>query len=541
VPLAAGDRKTVGRAEEADVVLKDLSVSRLHAELSVEIAEEGTASERVSVFIQEKEGSTNGTFVGGNRLSGSARVAIDLGNTFQIGQTLLMVDYESRLPRPRRLFPHGYFAARIEEECLRQQDRREKHEFVVARLSIDAEGDDRFLQACVGVLGPTDILARQRAGQYELMLLETGLTQAEATVAALGKELRAAGIVVRHGLALFPRDAQSAFALMDAANVRLEPRPGHAENAATPVQDPAMAALMQKLERAATTSSTVLLTGETGTGKSFLAERLHRMSARSAGPFISCDCGAISRDLIESELFGHAKGAFTGAWSAKTGVIEAAHGGTLFLDEVAELPVEQQVKLLTVLDKKGVRRVGEVQGRAVDFRLVAATNRDLRKLVREGRFREELFFRLNVIRLHVPPLRQRPSDVVLFAQHFLKELVPGASPPPALVPETLAYLSGYPWPGNIRELRHALERAVGLSDGGVLLPDDFELDEPGDEPVAEALPAGGDPSPATITRDQLMALLIANGCNRTRAAKALGRSREWLRGKCQELGIPLGR
>jgi transcriptional regulator with PAS, ATPase and Fis domain len=248
--------------------------------------------------------------------------------------------------------------------------------------------------------------------------------------------------------------------------------------------------------------------------------------------------------LLESELFGHARGSFTGAVVARAGLIEAAHGGTLFLDEIAELPLEQQVKLLTVLDGKTVRRIGETQGRVVDFRLVASTNQDLRALVRQGLFRPELFYRLNVIRITFPALRERPGDIEELTRRFLAEVGAAVGRPLALAPETLPYLRAYPWPGNIRELRHAVERAAAGAGSDVLMPADFQLDEApaiADRNEGASHPARGKWQAAEVTREQLLHALMEHGGNRTRTGKALGRSREWLRQKCIELGIPLGR
>lgn len=222
----------------------------------------------------------------------------------------------------------------------------------------------------------------------------------------------------------------------------------------------AMRRIFSILERIADTPSTVLLEGESGTGKELAARALHEASARRGEPFVVIDCGALPESLIESELFGHAKGAFTGATTAKAGLFEQAEGGTLFLDELGELPLDLQPKLLRVLESRTVRRIGEASSRAIDVRLVAATNRNLAHEVKAGRFREDLFFRLSVIRLRLPPLRERAEEIPRLVAHFLERL--GADPTRAIPDAMLALLCSHCWPGNVRELRNVVERLALL-------------------------------------------------------------------------------
>jgi DNA-binding NtrC family response regulator len=233
------------------------------------------------------------------------------------------------------------------------------------------------------------------------------------------------------------------------------------------------------LERVADTDSTVLVEGESGTGKELTARALHGSSSRSGGLFVAVDCGALPENLIESELFGHARGAFTGAATAKPGLFEEADGGTLFLDEVGELPLELQPKLLRALETRSVRRLGESQPRSFDVRLVAATNRNLACEVAEGRFREDLYFRLSVIRVRMPSLRERREEIPRLVAHFIDTL--GRDPSEGIVdPSVMAMLREYPWPGNVRELRNVVERLVLLPgmqpefylDGGAVAPDE---------------------------------------------------------------------
>jgi NtrC-family two-component system response regulator AlgB len=250
-------------------------------------------------------------------------------------------------------------------------------------------------------------------------------------------------------------------------------------------EDPAMVAVVSVVERAATSRATILILGENGTGKSALARHIHQRSQLAAGPFVTVSCPSLSRELLESELFGHVKGAFTGAMKDTWGKVEAARGGTLFLDEIGELPPELQPKLLRLLQERAYERVGETKTRLADVRVIAATNRDLTGAVKAGVFREDLFYRLNVINVTVPPLRARPRDLERHARDFLRffaEESGGAARD--FSPEAWAAVRSHPWPGNVRELRNSIERAVILARGDAV---DLE-----DLPAELAAPAAGD-------------------------------------------------
>jgi Nif-specific regulatory protein len=232
--------------------------------------------------------------------------------------------------------------------------------------------------------------------------------------------------------------------------------------------------LQRNILRAAQANSTVLIIGETGTGKELVARAMHRNSPRAGQPFMAVNCAALAETLLESELFGHEKGAFTGAFAQKKGRLEVAAGGTLFLDEIGEMPLQLQVKLLRVLQERQIERVGGTQPVKLDIRLIAATNRNLEDEVRAGRFRPDLYYRLNVVTLKTPPLRERPSDIPVLAMHFASKFgaqcgrrIGGISP------EAEAYLVHYDWPGNIRELENALERAVVLGSSDIIQLEDL--------------------------------------------------------------------
>ena len=261
---------------------------------------------------------------------------------------------------------------------------------------------------------------------------------------------------------------------------------------------PAMRAVKQTIARAALSDATVLIYGETGTGKELVARAIHHHSPRSTQPFVPVDCGAISEHLVESELFGHVKGAFTGAHRSVAGMLRAAHGGTLFLDEIGELPLGAQAKLLRTLQEKAVRPVGSHRSVAVDIRVVGATHRDLQQEVQAGRFREDLFYRLNVIPITLPPLRERVDDIPLLAAHFAAKFNTGFTPPKAIDGDALTCLAGYAWPGNVRELENSLRRALALGQAATITRED----------LPEAITGGGtvsSPLPEPLPDDSLSA------------------------------------
>ena len=309
----------------------------------------------------------------------------------------------------------------------------------------------------------------------------------------------------------------------------------------------AMQDLFVKIRKVAPTDSTVLIQGESGTGKELVARALHNLSRRAKAPLISVNCAAIPETLIESELFGHEKGAFTGATAGRTGLVEAADGGTLFLDEIGELPLEAQARLLRVLQEGEIRRVGSVQSQKVDVRLIAATHRDLKTLAKTGQFREDLFYRLNVISLKLPPLRERGSDVLEIAKAFLqrqsRRMERGEL---RFSPEAEQTIRQYGWPGNVRELENAIERAVILCEGPTISADllgiDIELEDLEEEEYAAL---GQDNSSHEPMEDlsledyfQHFVLEHQDHMTETELARKLGISRKCLWERRQRLGIP---
>ncbi|MCH8551352.1 MAG: sigma-54 dependent transcriptional regulator [Natronospirillum sp.] len=252
--------------------------------------------------------------------------------------------------------------------------------------------------------------------------------------------------------------------------------PGQSEAPPLLGTSPAMEEVRALINKVARSQAPVYISGESGTGKELAARQIHALSARAEQPFVAVNCGAIPRELMESELFGHVKGSFTGAYSDKPGLFRAADGGTLFLDEVAELPLDMQVKLLRVLQEKSIRPVGAAKEQRVDVRLLSATHRDLAAWVDAGRFRQDLFYRLNVIGVHLPPLRERPQDVLVLSRHILNRLASDMDMRiPELTESAADALSAHSFPGNVRELENILERALTLSDGGAIEPEDLQL------------------------------------------------------------------
>lgn len=305
----------------------------------------------------------------------------------------------------------------------------------------------------------------------------------------------------------------------------------------------AMQQLRQLVERISPTDANVLITGDNGTGKDMLAREIHRLSGRAAGPYVAVDMGSISETLFESELFGHVKGAFTDAHADRTGRFEAAHGGTLFLDEIANLPLHLQVKLLTALQQRSVVRVGSTQHQPVDIRLICATNSPIEQLVREGQFRQDLYFRINTLPLHLPPLRERREDILPLARHFLGRYATQYGRPhqaeEGFTPAAEQCLLAHTWPGNIRELQHTIEKAVILSEDGAIPPESLQFS-------ADTTPSTPAPTPAAdspvVTLEEMERQLVEQAIsqaqgNLSQAASLLGISRQTLYNKMKRYGL----
>jgi len=514
----------VGRGDTAgvDVKLDDAKASRRH--LRFQISDSG------EIAIEDL-GSANGTRVGGRKLTPQTRVPILAGEAISVGALVLMVQPD-RPSAHRRGQPvsHAEFEGRVEWECARAE--ATGGTFSVARLTIppaaatDASG-----------LRPIDVVGLFGPRECELLLPGLAGDIARPLVTAFAQRLGSTGPV---GIACYPVDGRHAAALLARAGARTRGPAGDADQRGNEPADPvvcvedSMRRVQALAERAAGGDISVLILGETGVGKEVLARAIHAASARASRPMVSVNCAALSPSLLESELYGHERGAFTGAGQAKPGLLETAPGGTVFLDEIGELPPALQVKLLRVIETREVLRVGSVRARKIDVRFVAATNRDLEAEVSRGGFRRDLYFRLNGMSLTIPPLRERPRDLPLLARAFVASLARG--PAPGISASAMETLQAHGWPGNVRELRNAIERALVLCDGPVLLPEHLPQPVPFAPPDGQGPPEAPAEAVVDHERARILAALAACGGNQSRAARQLGISRKVLIARLDRYG-----
>jgi len=501
-PLPDDGRVVIGRVEGADIRIDHRSVSRQHAALLL----------GPQLAVQDL-GSANGTKVRGRRLVPNQIAAISCGEPIDLGDVMIIVQQRAASAPPRHVWEHGHFEARLEEECARGT------RFAVVRVHGDR--DDASLEpAITGELRAMDVIGRYGPGEYEVLLVESPPADADAITA----RMRAAcARPVQIGIARYPIDGRDPYALLRVAG-------GETTGDTTIRIADAMGTIDRVVERIAASTISVLITGETGVGKEVLAERLHRLSPRASRPFLQLHCAALPEALLESELFGHERGAFTGAVQAKPGLLETADGGTVFLDEIGELPPSIQVKLLRVIETRQVLPVGGLASRPIDVRFLAATHRDLEAEIAKGSFRQDLYFRLNGVSLAIPPLRRRVSEIAGLARAFLEQSADRAGRlPPGISSDALALLEAYAWPGNIRELRNVIERAAVLCEGAMI--DVVHL--PAETMRSRRAPAETQPIPVEEysldpERQRIMDALVATGGNQTEAAKIVGVSRRTL-------------
>jgi len=543
--LPDGAEITFGRSRSTTVHVDSERVSRAHARIE----------RRGREIAVEDLGSRNGTRVNGTLIDGSTRLSS--GDEVGVGPISAVLSITTAVARQTAVGSASFLEERLAAETDRGVRYRRTFGLVMIRLEGPEGAPDAALDRISRHLRPMDFLAEYGPDEFAIIFPEADRGTAEEAARRVAREARDdTSLTVRVGLAVFPDHGTHPGELLSRASAALRSaRCDRIEDIASPpaepahdddnviVGDPQMERVYSLARKVADTNMTVLITGETGVGKEVVAEALHRYSKRDKTTFVRLNCASIPETLLESELFGHERGAFTGADKRKLGYFEAADGGTLFLDEIGEISPGLQTKLLRVLEEHRLTRVGGTSEIEVNVRVVCATNRDLEAEVTRGSFREDLFFRVSAFTIVVPPLRDRRGEIPLladmFVAHAAREL---GSPKPLLSPDVLQALERYPWPGNVRQLRNAMERSVVLESSGVI-----EVQHLPDRVRAEAGAAAARPSTnavmdvreqvADVERAAIVAALDACGGNQTRAARKLGLSRRALIYKLEKYGL----
>jgi DNA-binding NtrC family response regulator len=523
-PMPSRGRVTIGRGETNDVRIDHALISREHAVIDVD-----------NNITLTDLGSRNGTKVRGEKLETNEPKALVPGQVIEIGSVMLIIQEASAGSKRRRLQTHGYFEARLEEHCERAAHRA----FAVLRLRVDSSVETARVEGAVAsLLAPADVAAAFAPLEFEVLLVDADEARAETMAQKLEERIGAVEI----GVAVHPRDGKTPDALLERAGEALRARDEEtSDQEPIVVLEPAMRDLYRIGERVAQGAISVLLLGETGAGKEVFAEAIHRSSPRKHRSFVRINCAALAETLLESELFGHEKGAFTGAVRAKPGLLETADGGTVMLDELGEMPGQTQAKMLRVLEQKQVLRVGGLEPKDIDVRFISATNRDLEQEVMRGNFRRDLYFRLNGVTLVIPPLRSRQTEIAPLADRFVTRVARelGRDSAPRISRRAMELLLGYEWPGNIRELRNVMERAVLLA-GDSIEPEHLPFEKM-TMPRSNAMPVE---TPAVSLedskdeRERILRALEACGGNQTRAAKMLGIGRRTLTAKLTKYNMP---
>ncbi|HEV7557725.1 MAG TPA: sigma 54-interacting transcriptional regulator, partial [Kofleriaceae bacterium] len=529
IELPDGVDVTFGRSRGATVTVDSEKVSRMHARVR-----------RIGEAIEVEDlGSRNGTKLNGDRIEGVRRVVN--GDELTIGPIQAVVGVTSGIKSAMSMIADPNAGeARLAAEV----DRAVRYHRPVT-IGLIRIANDPVLDAIAHALRPMDLIAEDAGDDYIVILPELARADGIAGVERLLDFARTAGVPSSASSVLAPDDGTTVETLIGHLRAGLRtgrsPRDLVAVTTGTEpiVLDTAMQRVYSLVERIADTPMTVLILGETGVGKELVTEAIHRRSSRRDRPLIKLNCAALPESLLESELFGYERGAFTGAERRKVGFFEAADGGTLFLDEIGEMPLALQAKLLRVLERKVITRVGGTTEVAADARLIAATHRDLEGDVRAGRFRQDLLFRIGGFTVMVPALRDRPTEIVPLAEHFARitaaEQGRGA---PTIDDDARDALTGYTWPGNVRELKNAIERALVLCGDAITaadLPD--KLRDAGQRlrPVTPAADMRG--HLAEVERAAIVAALEAENDNQTRAARRLGLSRRALIYKMEKYGL----
>jgi two-component system response regulator AtoC len=531
VPLPKAGELLIGRAAEADIRLDGDSVSRRHAVFKV----------NESGFALRDLGSENGSLLGGQPAPAKSDLAVVPGEAFTIGEFLLVLRPRRAASLTRQIWSSEYFEARVAEQCARSRAERGTPFFLI-RVGVGPNSKADPPAVIAAELAAEDVLGRIAADLWSVLLVDDSALEAEALAARLERALVERGCSAETRVIGCPRDATSASALMSRLNETVPPTAESEPPKGVVLRSPAMLALYEQVGAVARGGINVLILGETGVGKDVLARAIHEQSERAQKPFLRLNCAALAEPLLESELFGHEKGAFTGAIQNKMGLLQSAAGGTVFLDEIGELPRRLQPKLLQVLENREILSVGSVKPRAIDVRFIAATNRDLEAEALSGDFRSDLYYRLAGFSFVIPPLRERREDILPLALEFLRRrsLERGPGAPLRIRDDASVRLIDYAWPGNVRELRNVVERAVVLSEGKSIGPEHLPLDkmrsvvlvnQPKPSAVGEReteLPIADLSAEELAERARIVEVLAECAGNQSQAAEVLGISRSTL-------------
>ncbi|MCY1021434.1 sigma 54-interacting transcriptional regulator [Pyxidicoccus sp. MSG2] len=534
----------IGRSSSADIRVEDLSVSREHARITVKEGE---------TWIADLD-SHNGIQVNGRSVRGPQ--LLQSGAVVALGNVILVFPYRKEEQHARPALDAAALRVRLAEELDRVRSYERTVSVCALELGVSSVPPAELVRAASDALRPMDLVA-QVGTSLMVVLPELEGEEAEEVARGLLEVLSPRVSQVRAGLVTAPQDGLNPEALLAAAQAAaLKAQPGHLcvsgpglhwlrlGTHSVLVADSVMVELFNQLRRLAASHINILIHGETGAGKENAAWAVHHWSPRAGGPFVVRNCATLSRELAESELFGHERGAFTGADRAREGVFEQASGGTLFLDEVAELSLEIQAKLLRALEQQRITRLGGSREREVDVRVVAATHRVLTEEVQAGRFRQDLYYRLSAARVMLPPLRDRPRELPLLANAFLAQACQRAGrPPPHLSAAAMGALGAFGWPGNVRELKNAMENVAATCPGPIVEPSHLPeplyrapAASPAPEPPQPRQDAAADTPPGPprrtfrplaeevheLERQRILEALETTGGVQTRAAQLIG-------------------
>ncbi|HVZ73599.1 MAG TPA: sigma 54-interacting transcriptional regulator [Polyangia bacterium] len=556
-PLPSSGIVNIGRSRKSEVQIDDAVASREHARIHV------GSDGGVPVLTIEDVGSQNGTRVRDTVIKPGEPAAILPGEPITIGSTVVMVLQNRAAAGLRRVWSHAYFETRVDDECARASKTRIP--FALARIRFKSVAPwTKVMPALARELSAPNVFATYGPRDYEILFVDTKEGETESLVKGLVEAFGRDGLEAQWAVAWYPRDGRTYDALISAANTALKTPGARPATAEVPRPDATgMQRVRDMAKRVATAPINVLIVGEMGVGKDVLARMIHALSPRAAKPFVPLNCAGVPEQLMESELFGHERGAFTGATTAKIGLFESANGGTVFLDEIGEMPMSMQARLLRAIETRQIRPVGGLRDRPIDVRFISATNLDIEAAVKAEKFRGDLMFRLNTMTLPIPPLRERKNEIAGLVSTFLEQVSRDMAreTPLTISAEAMQLFHDYDWPGNIRELKNVIERAVVLCDGSEVLPEHLplekmrpaqglyvQLDKNGASAAADAdsdvvvvngkvLPTLTDPR-EIAERKRILDALETCAWNQTRASKLLGMPRRTFVSKLDHYGIP---